>query len=499
MRTAGVSEVRDPGMFPHDSRTMTDLKASREISMKTTITIVCVAMVLSIAATLDAQKWGEVDPEDLVMTEIPGDPDANAVVLFDIGEMTVTRDFNLRPSSRFSCSRAGCAPVRTAERPPGSSSFPIRREPRSGSTGRTGGPCRSGSMNLYAGHHHVLLRLEGYADWYQRMYLPPGEDCFIVARLVEGARMNHLEILSSPPGADILLDGEYRGVTPLTAYFLPAGGHTILGRYGGEEVFRRFEIGAMERKKVELAFGLPDSLVTPRMPGGSPGGTEGGKPAPVPRCLQARPAGSTPPAALAVSGDGTDLELLIDGENRGELPLNLSLDPGYHDLCVTRDGVPLFFQHMCVLSGKSYDIEVPAAAGDPAVPVPNRLSISSDPADADVFIDDRFRGTSPLSVFLLEPGEHSVALLGDSLAWHGSVAIGERETRLIHAGLSPAVTTVSVLSPIDSVRVLVDGDSGPWLPARSTFRPDGVSSSSSGAGQRRPAGRCRCFRAAGWR
>ena len=42
-----------------------------------------------------AQKWGKVEPEELAMTSIPEDPEANAVVLFDIGEMSITNNFNL--------------------------------------------------------------------------------------------------------------------------------------------------------------------------------------------------------------------------------------------------------------------------------------------------------------------------------------------------------------------------------------------------------------------
>lgn len=57
--------------------------------------ILIIALILSTSPNLLAQEWGKVEPEDLTMSSLPEDPDANAVVLFDIGEMTVTDDFDL--------------------------------------------------------------------------------------------------------------------------------------------------------------------------------------------------------------------------------------------------------------------------------------------------------------------------------------------------------------------------------------------------------------------
>ena len=42
-----------------------------------------------------AQKWGKTSKEELAMKSIPEDPEADAVVLFDIGSMRITPDFDL--------------------------------------------------------------------------------------------------------------------------------------------------------------------------------------------------------------------------------------------------------------------------------------------------------------------------------------------------------------------------------------------------------------------
>ena len=59
------------------------------------ILMVLVVSIFAYSHPLIAQKWGKVSKEVLEMTSIPEDPEADAVILFDKGKITITRDFRL--------------------------------------------------------------------------------------------------------------------------------------------------------------------------------------------------------------------------------------------------------------------------------------------------------------------------------------------------------------------------------------------------------------------
>jgi len=60
------------------------------------LTCMLIGLLTLIQSTPDfAQKWGKVSKEELVMKSIPEDPEADAVVLFDIGSMRITPNFEL--------------------------------------------------------------------------------------------------------------------------------------------------------------------------------------------------------------------------------------------------------------------------------------------------------------------------------------------------------------------------------------------------------------------
>lgn len=64
--------------------------------MTKTITCLLIGLLtLFQSSTNLAQKWGKVAKEELAMQSIPEDPEADAVVLFDIGSMRITPNFDL--------------------------------------------------------------------------------------------------------------------------------------------------------------------------------------------------------------------------------------------------------------------------------------------------------------------------------------------------------------------------------------------------------------------
>ncbi len=62
--------------------------------MKNVIIFLTISVFL-VSHPVISQKWGEVSQKALEMTSIPQDPEADAVILFDIGGIEITKDFDL--------------------------------------------------------------------------------------------------------------------------------------------------------------------------------------------------------------------------------------------------------------------------------------------------------------------------------------------------------------------------------------------------------------------
>lgn len=82
---------------------------------------------------------------------------------------------------------------------------------------------------ILPGNHQVTLSLKGYDDWSHVVAVGSGQTAAVHAGLdatkeITGA----LAVITDPPGAEIFIDGTFRGVSPATLDGISAGTHTIL-------------------------------------------------------------------------------------------------------------------------------------------------------------------------------------------------------------------------------------------------------------------------------
>jgi hypothetical protein len=76
--------------------------------------------------------------------------------------------------------------------------------------------------DLAPGKHYVVVRKQGYAEWKREIDLAAGQTTALTAEL---SASGVLKVLSNVAGADVVIDGELRGKTPLTIENMPAGDH----------------------------------------------------------------------------------------------------------------------------------------------------------------------------------------------------------------------------------------------------------------------------------
>jgi hypothetical protein len=79
------------------------------------------------------------------------------------------------------------------------------------------------------GNHYVTLSFKGYDDWNHTISVGSGQMAAINAELEATKEITgSLAVITDPPGADVSIDGNFNGVSPVTIQGLSAGMHTIL-------------------------------------------------------------------------------------------------------------------------------------------------------------------------------------------------------------------------------------------------------------------------------
>jgi serine/threonine protein kinase len=162
---------------------------------------------------------------------------------------------------------------------------------------------------------------------------------------------------------------------------------------------------------------------------------------------------STAPTAegtLTVNTNPPGAHVFVDGVARGATPLSVTLKPGTHALELRGDGTPRLMP-ITVTSGAqlSQYIELPKTAA-----LFGQLHVRTEPVGARVTVDGLPRGTSPVTVGELAPGEHAVLLESDFGAVKQIVSVEPGLTASLLVPLSaaegaPVSGWMSVTAPAD--------------------------------------------------
>ena len=217
---------------------------------------------------------------------------------------------------------------------------------------------------------------------------------------------------SEPQGAKVKFRGEIRGSTPLVISDLPAGEYSaqiLCPGYAEEQVAWRI---VNERLHPRISARL--RMTSGRM------------------IIKTEPQGA---------------RVFINGQLSGISPYSASLEAGIHKVRVEREGFNPIEQNITVKSGKTGTLTLRLDTR------PGSLKIVSTPAGAEVFIDDKKAGVTPLNVEAVHPGNYQV--------------------RLVHAGYDDLLRVVSVAPGREErVKLQMDKSTGS---AGFRIRPAGVS------------------------
>jgi len=235
-----------------------------------------------------------------------------------------------------------------------------------------------------------------------------------------GASVGTLMVESNPAGVQVLVDGEARGMTPVTLT-LKAGAHVLELRGAGEP--RVIPLTVPAGSQVSQYIELP-------------------KTGPSPGQLQVR----TDPAGARVS---------VDGQPRGISPITIGeLPPGEHEILLESD-LGSVRQRVTIEAGATSSLLVPLAAPAGA-PLLGWVSVSA-PFEVQIFEEGRLLGTSQSDRIMVEAGRHDIEVVNETLSYRATRTVQVTPGRIAAVALVLPKGTLS-LNANPWAEVWIDGE-----------------------------------------
>jgi len=216
-----------------------------------------------------------------------------------------------------------------------------------------------------------------------------------------------------PAGADVIIDGQSRGSTPLKVS-LPPGPHTAVVSHGAEE--RRVPLmlaaGAVVVHHVEFSTVKPAPIV----------------------------------GGISVVTDPPGARVLIDGHARGASPITLSDLPAASYKVSVSSETGAADRTVAVQAGETVSVvfSLPKVSG----PLAGWAAVSS-PFDVQVLEDNSLVGTGRSSKIMMPAGKHTFTIVNQ--------ALGYQDTRTVDVAAGKVATI-----QVDAPKVVVNVNARPW-------------------------------------
>lgn len=220
---------------------------------------------------------------------------------------------------------------------------------------------------LTPGVHVLDARKDGYRHLRQTLSLMAGQKTTVSLRLdpLLGLVLLH----STPPGAEVTVDGAFRGRTPLLIPDFPLGTHRVRMAMPGYEE-KEIELTVQDRTPIKTSVDLTSKT-----------------------------------ARLTIDSDPTGAAVFIDQAPRGATPCEVEAPAGVESRIELKlDGYASFTETLTLQAGGTYPIRARL------MPLPAELHVASTPPGARVLLDGEFRGVTPAILSDVGRGEHRLRL-----------------------------------------------------------------------------------------
>ncbi|NQT91181.1 MAG: PEGA domain-containing protein, partial [Lentisphaerae bacterium] len=271
--------------------------------------------------------------------------------------------------------------------------------------------------DLAPGRHLVLARKTGFELERRTVELRPGQRVALdlVLRPVYALLLVH----STPKGAEVEIDGAVRGNTPLLVTDLP------VGKY-------RMRLSHPGYRSMEVEFSAPD-----RTP------------------IRIEETLTSDMARLVLDSEPPGASVLLNGASTGQTtPCTIDRIPsGTAVVRMTVQGYKPFDRELALVAGEEYEVN---AVLDPE---PATLKVVTIPDGARIYVDNQFRGESPLTLENLAPGTYRVRAEARGCDPDArEVVVGAASDRVEEFRLARNSGSMEITTEPAGVRILVDGE-----------------------------------------
>ena len=212
-----------------------------------------------------------------------------------------------------------------------------------------------------------------------------------------------ISISSNPSGADIYLNGEYQGTTPKTISDVPPGDHKIeLKKSGYEDWSDSVSVRADETESVSAGL-KPETVIQET-------------------------------GSISITSEPSGAEIYLDGKYQGTTPMTLSdVISGDHKIELKKSGYEDWSYSVSV---KADETESVSAGLKPETVITGSISITSEPAGAEIYLDGKYQGTTPMTLSDVISGDHKIKLKKSGYEdWSYSVSVKADEIEYVSAEL----------------------------------------------------------------
>jgi hypothetical protein len=228
-----------------------------------------------------------------------------------------------------------------------------------------------GTFNAVStGWHNVQVSKSGYRIYSIDIEVKPGATSNVMATLVPNTQYGSISVSSTPTGASLYVDTIYEGVTNQIVSSLATGTHTVtLKKSGYQDYSQTATVNNAQTTYLSITL---SPLASP---------TNGDL-----------DVSSTP------SGASVYLNGAYKGETRSSGPLYITgLSPGAYSTVLKKSGYNDYSTTANIVAGKTAQV---TAALQPASVKPTTASaeINSQPSGADIYINNAYKGVTPLSL-----------------------------------------------------------------------------------------------------
>jgi hypothetical protein len=289
---------------------------------------------------------------------------------------------------------------------------------------------------LYPGTYTIRAELKGFQDFTTTASLSGPTRTSVYCPMVPDSTGNGIYVMSSPPRANVYLDGVLRGVAPLMLSNTVPGSHQVIVNLSGYDDWESTVVVPQSGTKTVAAVLDENDEKTVR--------------------------------GINVTSKPSGARVLLDSTERGVTPVTLNnIAAGIHILEIEYAGYDAWKSTVSVPDSGLKQVSVNLTP-EPAH-APGWITVASHPGNASVTLDGNFAGRTPVNSTLnlaeIPPGEHTiVVVLSGYRSFAEKINVSPNLVSAVNATLVPfsgpdLKGSLSVISAPAGAAVFVDNAS----------------------------------------